>query len=117
MFTTAYVIDMPGGEPEAALVGIGEPSAWALMDDDQKLADERVFYYFDSLAEINAEHTDWGPDTWFVVAGVDIPCATCGDLDDVPGNQVVPLEIEPDTYGDRIKVEHVARCAACLRRD
>lgn len=115
MFATAYVIDMPGGEPEAALVGIGEPSAWALMDDDQKLADERVFYYFDNLAEINAEHTDWAPDTWFTVAGLDLPCYVCGDID-AGGNQVVPIEIAPDTYGDRIEIEHATRCADCGRK-
>jgi hypothetical protein len=115
MFTTAYVIDMPGGEPEAALVGIGEPSEFELMDDDQQLADERVFYYFESLAEINAEHTDWSPDTWFIVAGIDLPCFVCSEVDD-GGNQVVPVEVAPDRFGDPIEIEHLARCADCGRK-
>lgn len=110
MFATVYVVDMPGGEPEAALVGIGEPS------DESAEIDDRVFYYFESLAEINQAHTDWAPDTWFIVTGIELPCHTCGELDD-EGNRVVPLEIEPETYGDPIEIEHVARCAACLRRD
>jgi hypothetical protein len=109
MFTTAYVVDMPGGEPEAALVGIGEPS------DESAEIDDRVFYYFESLAEINAEHTDWSPDTWFTVAGIDLPCYVCGEVDD-GGNQVVPVEIAPDRFGDPIEIEHLARCADCGRK-
>lgn len=116
MFTTVYVVDTPGGEPEAALVGIGELSDYDSMTEDQQLMDDRVFYYFESLAEINQEHTDWGNDTWFIVTGIELPCYTCGELDD-EGNRVVPLEIEPEKPGDPIEIEHVARCAACLRRD
>lgn len=111
MFTTAYVIDMPGGEPEAALVGIAEDIDHSNPDD----MEPRVFYYFESLAEINAEHTDWAPDTWFTVAGLDLPCYVCGDID-AGGNQVVPIEIAPDTYGDRIEIEHATRCADCGRK-
>lgn len=111
MFTTAYVVDMPGGAPVGALVGIAEDIDHENPDD----MDDRVFYYFESLAEINAEHTDWGPDTWFIVTGIDLPCHTCGEVDD-GGNQVTPIEIEPETYGDPIEIEHVARCAACSRK-
>jgi hypothetical protein len=113
MFTTAYVVDMPGGEPEAALVGIGEPSAWALMDDDQKLADERVFYYFDSLAEIELEHRGWAPDTWFTVEGLELPCSLCGML---PDAGTVPLTVAvdgPDNAGEPPIMDTLLLCPSC----
>jgi len=107
MFATAYVVDMPGGEPEAALVGIGEPSQ---IDD----IDERVFYYFESLDEIANEHTGWGPDTWFIVTGLELPCHLCGKLDD-DGSTVSTIEHAPDNYGDPIELETVVKCLECRR--
>ena len=106
MFTTAYVVDMPGGEPEAALVGIGEPSQ---IDD----IDERVFYYFESLAEIELEHRVWDNDTWFIVTGIDLPCSLCGKLSD---EGTVPLTVAvdgPDNAGEPPIMDTLLLCPSC----
>lgn len=112
MFATVYVIDMPGGEPEGALCGIGEPSEeWA-----NEPFDDRVFYYFQSLDEIRREHTDWGPDTWFIVVGIDLPCYSCsevGDLADNP-NTLVHREVDgPDDFGGKPLMDTVPMCGDC----
>lgn len=110
MFATVYVVDMPGGAPTGALVGIGEDIDHENPDD----MDDRVFYYFESLDEIANEHTGWGPDTWFVVTGLELPCHLCGKLDD-DGCTVSTIEHAPDDYGDPIELETVVKCRECRR--
>jgi hypothetical protein len=113
MFATAYVVDMPGGSPERALVGIGEPSEFDLMDDDQQLADERVFYYFESLAEIELQHRGWAADTWFTVEGLELPCSLCGML---PDAGTVPLTVAvdgPDNAGEPPIMDTLLLCPDC----
>jgi hypothetical protein len=107
MFATAYVVDMPGGEPEAALVGIGEPS------DESAEIDDRVFYYFESLAEIELEHRGWATDTWFTVEGLALPCSLCGML---PDAGTVPLTVAvdgPDNYGEPPIMDTLLLCPKC----
>ena len=108
MFATAYVVDMPGGGREAALVGIGE------LSDENAEIDDRVFYYFESLDEIANEHTGWGPDTWFIVTGLELPCYVCGMFED-GGCTVSTIEHAPDNYGDPIELETVVKCKECRR--
>ena len=107
MFTTAYVIDMPGGEPEAALVGIGEPS------DESAEIDDRVFYYFESLSEIELEHRVWDKDTWFIVAGLELPCSLCSKF---PDAGTVPLTVAvdgPDNAGEPPVMDTLLLCPDC----
>lgn len=107
MFATAYVIDMPGGEPESALVGIGEPS------DENSEIDDRVFYYFESLAEIELEHRGWAADTWFTVAGLELPCSLCGKL---PDAGTVPLTVAvdgPANPGEPPTMDTLLLCPDC----
>jgi hypothetical protein len=98
---------MPGGEPEAALVGIGE------LSDENAEIDDRVFYYFDSLSEIELEHRGWGPDTWFTVEGLKLPCSLCGML---PDAGTVPLTVAvdgPDNAGEPPIMDTLLLCPSC----
>ncbi|NBX24135.1 MAG: hypothetical protein EBR52_08545 [Microbacteriaceae bacterium] len=70
MFTNAIILVNGDAEPETALVGIGEPSD---VDD----IDERVFYYFESLDEIDEKHTDPKVAEYFTVQGVESMCFGC----------------------------------------
>ena len=107
MFATAYVVDMPGGAPEGALVGIGE------ISDESEEIDDRVFYYFESLAEIELGHRAWAPDTWFIVTGLGLPCSLCGKL---PDEGTVPLTVAvdgPDNAGEPPIMDTLLLCPDC----
>lgn len=67
MFTNATILIKGDEKAETALVGIGE-------------SEDRfggVFYYFESLDEINEKHTDPATAEYFTVTGVDARCFGC----------------------------------------
>lgn len=70
MFTNATILVKGDTASETALVGIGEPNT----EDD---FDPRVFYYFETIDEIDEKHTDPATAEYFTVLGVDARCFGC----------------------------------------
>lgn len=90
MFTNATILVNGDAETQTVLVGIGEPSQ---IDD----MDERVFYYFETVEDIDA-HTDPEDAEYFIVKGVDALCYGCDYTHDMTmpyclddGSQIVLL--------------------------
>lgn len=74
MFTNATILVKGETETETALVGIGE--------DFEEEIDPRVFYYFESLDEIDLKHTDPAKAEYFTVVGVESRCFGCDYVND-----------------------------------